>query len=73
MGYYILQLYDWMIEKTKSLTEHFWKYDPEVDGVRKGKIGLQEFSSVLQSEGMLFPMVLLIMVLLLPSVIFCNR
>eukprot|EP00795_Rhopilema_esculentum_P010503 gene10503-19218_t len=45
-----VRLYDWMIEKTKSLTEHFWKYDPEVDGARKGKIGLQEFSSVLQSE-----------------------
>ena len=38
-----------MIEKTKPLTEEIWKYDQEIDGTRRGKIGLQEFSSVLQS------------------------
>ena len=39
-----------MIEKSKLLTNDFWKYDPELDGVRRGKIGLQEFISVLQAN-----------------------
>lgn len=49
--FFIFQLYDWVLEKSKQVTEHLWKFDPEVDGVRKGKIGMQEFISVLQMEG----------------------
>jgi len=45
-----VRLYDWMMEKSKLLTNDFWKYDPESDGVRRGKIGLQEFISVLQAN-----------------------
>ena len=41
-----------MIEKSKVLTKDFWKYDPEKDGDRRGKIGSHEFISVLQANSM---------------------
>ena len=41
-----------MTEKSKVLTKDFWKYDPEKDGDRRGKIGSHEFISVLQANSM---------------------
>lgn len=49
-----------MIEKTKILTQEMWKYDPEVDGARKGKIGLHEFMTILQSQSNIVIIIIII-------------